>query len=103
MAVIEARLAELGMVLPATAKVPPGVTLLFPWVNVRPGRAFVSGHAGLESDGSLAGPFCKVGAEVDLAAARGVAGKTAMAMLASLRDAAFGIAVEIESEVLLRQ
>jgi enamine deaminase RidA (YjgF/YER057c/UK114 family) len=87
MGAIEARLAALGMVLPAPAKVPPGVTLLFPWVNVRGARAFVSGHGGLEPDGSLAGPFGKVGAEVDLAAARGLAGKTALAMLASLSEA----------------
>ena len=45
-------------------RLPPGVVLPFPWVRVHGDRAFVSGHAPLLADGSLAGPLGKVGAEL---------------------------------------
>lgn len=84
MATIKTRLDQLGLVLPAPAKVPPGVTLPFPWVNVRGERVFVSGHGPQESDGSLARPFGKVGAEVSVEEAHLLARKTALSILASL-------------------
>ena len=61
---IERRLAELGLELPPPMVLPPGVTLPFPWVRVWRDRAFVSGHGPLNADGSVAGPFGKVGADV---------------------------------------
>ena len=54
MAVIEARLAAMALRLPAPIKLPPGVTLSFPWVRVHADRAFVSGHGALAADGSIA-------------------------------------------------
>jgi enamine deaminase RidA (YjgF/YER057c/UK114 family) len=84
---IEERLGELGMVLPAPITLPPGVELPFPWVRLTPGRAYVSGHGPLRPDGSLAGPFGKVGAEVTESQARESAGLVALAVLASLRTA----------------
>jgi enamine deaminase RidA (YjgF/YER057c/UK114 family) len=84
---IEKRITELGLTLPAPMKTPPGVTLSFPWVRVHGSRAFVSGHGPLLADGSLAGPFGKVGAEVTEEQAYASARLTALAMLSSLRDA----------------
>jgi enamine deaminase RidA (YjgF/YER057c/UK114 family) len=82
---VERRLAELGLRLPEPLRLPPGVTLPFPWVRVHQGRAFVSGHGPLLPDGSLAGPLGKVGAQVDASRAYHAARLTALAVLASLR------------------
>ena len=57
----DARLTELGIVLPAPLKLPQGMVLPFPWVNVRGDRAWISGHGPQEADGSPAGPFGAVG------------------------------------------
>ena len=61
---IEAKLHELGLVLPRPTKNPPGLVLPFSWVRVRGNRAYVSGHVPLDSDGSVVGPFGKVDAEI---------------------------------------
>ena len=61
---IERRLVELGLRLPEPMLLPPGVTLPFPFVRVHGDRAYVSGHGPLLPDGSLAGPFGKVGDQV---------------------------------------
>jgi enamine deaminase RidA (YjgF/YER057c/UK114 family) len=82
---IEKKLAELGLTLPEPIRLPPGVTLPFPWVRVHGDRAFVSGHAPLNPDGSIAGPFGKVGDEVTQEQAHQAAAVTALAVLASLR------------------
>ena len=79
------RLAALGLVLPAPLKVPPGVVLPFEFVRVSGTRAFVSGHGPTLADGSLAGPFGKVGREVTPAQAHESARLTALAILGSLQ------------------
>jgi enamine deaminase RidA (YjgF/YER057c/UK114 family) len=84
---IEKKLTELGLTLPAPMRTPPGVTLSFPWVRVHGNRAYVSGHGPLQTDGSLAGPFGKVGAEVTEEQAYASARLTALAVLSSLKDA----------------
>ena len=84
---IERRIAELGLVLPKPLSPPPGVDLPFPFVRIRGTRAFVSGHGPTAQDGSITGPFGKVGAEVSLEQARNAAELTALAMLSSLRAA----------------
>jgi enamine deaminase RidA (YjgF/YER057c/UK114 family) len=84
---IEKKLTELGLTLPAPMPTPPGVTLSFPWVRVHGNRAYVSGHGPLQTDGSLAGPFGKVGAEVTEEQAYASARLTALAVLSSLKDA----------------
>jgi len=85
MADIEAKLKTLGLVLPAPLILPPGVTLPFPWVRLHGDRAFVSGHAAQNADGSLAGPLGKVGSEVTLEQAQHAARLTALSILASLK------------------
>lgn len=82
---IERRIAELGLVLPQPLSPPPGVDLPFPFVRVRGTRAFVSGHGPLNPDGTITGPFGKVGTDVTLEQATKAAEQTGLAMLASLR------------------
>ena len=79
------KLSELGLVLPEPLKLPPGVTLPFPWVNVRGNRAIISGHGPTKADGSVAGPLGKVGDQVSVEEAKELARKTALAILASLQ------------------
>ena len=81
---IRTRLAERGLVLPAPTRPPPGVVLPFAWVRVFGDRAFVSGHGPVNADGSLAGPFGKVGREVTPEQAYASSRLVALAILASL-------------------
>ena len=81
----EAKLKELGLVLPGPTKTPPGLVLPFSWVRVRGDRAYVSGHVPLNPDGGFAGPFGKVGAEVSEEEAYEAARLAALAILASLK------------------
>jgi len=82
---IEKRLSDLGLELPDPMRLPPGVTLSFPWARTYGKRVFVSGHGPLNRDGSLAGPLGKVGREVSEQQAYDAARRTGLAILASLR------------------
>jgi enamine deaminase RidA (YjgF/YER057c/UK114 family) len=82
---VEAKLKELGLVLPEPVKAPPGVQLPFSWIRVRSNRAFISGHPPLNPDGSLAKPLGKVGAEVSLEEGYQAARLTALAILGDLK------------------
>ena len=84
---VEARLEELELVLPEPLKAPPGLHLPFSWVRVRGNRAYVSGHGAQNPDGSLAGPFGKVGAEVSLEQGYEAARLTALSVLGNLKRA----------------
>jgi hypothetical protein len=81
---IEGKLEELGLALPEPAKPPPGIELSFAWVRVRGSRAYVSGHGPLNLDGSIAGAFGKVGAEVSPEEGYEAARLTALSVLGSL-------------------
>lgn len=87
MAAVEARLASLGLVLPAPMQVPLHLKMPFSWVRVRGNRAFVSGHIALNSDGSIAGPLGKVGTDVTPEQGYQSARLVALAHLASLKRA----------------
>ncbi len=82
---IEHRLGELGLVLPEVTQVPPGVRLPFRWVRVVGKRAIISGHGPTMPDGSIAGPFGKVGSDLSLEQGYEAARLTALGMLANLR------------------
>jgi hypothetical protein len=82
---IENRLSELGLVLPEVTKIPAGVRLPFNWVRVVGKRVTISGHGPSLSDGSVAGPFGKVGQDLTLEQGYEAARLTALGMLASLR------------------
>ncbi|QFP75365.1 RidA family protein [Deinococcus sp. AJ005] len=81
----EARLRELGLVLPPAVRLPAGVVLPFAMVRVVGTRAVISGHGPQAPDGTLAGPLGKVGGEVSPGAAHGSARLVALSVLGSLR------------------
>ena len=87
MGVIDDRIAELGLILPAPVSAPGGVRLPFQQVRVVGAIAHVAGHGPLAADGTLAEPRGKVGAEVTLDDAYGAARLTGLAMLSSLSRA----------------
>jgi len=85
MSKIEARLAELGLTLPPAVRPPPGVVLPFRFVRVLGHRALVSGHSPQAADGSVAGPFGKVGRELTVEQGYGAARLTVLSILGSLQ------------------
>jgi enamine deaminase RidA (YjgF/YER057c/UK114 family) len=84
---IEAKLEELGLVLPEPMQVPQGLRLPFAWVRVRGNRAYVSGHIALNPDGSVAQPLGKVGTEITAEEGYHSARLVALAHLASFKRA----------------
>ena len=82
---IEERLRELGLELPAALQAPPGVVLPFSPVRVSGDRAFVSGHAPQNPDGSIAGPLGKVDADVTVEQAYRSARLVGLSILGSLK------------------
>lgn len=82
---IEAKLHAMGLSLPAPLQPPPGVRLPFAFVRVHGNRAYISGHGPTHPDGTLAGPFGKVGTEVTADQAYESARLTALAILSSLK------------------
>lgn len=83
----EARLIELGLELPKPTVIPPGLHLPFSLINVRGDRVSISGHPQHGPDGSIVGPFGKVGADLStdeaVVASRGIA----LCVLSNLRAA----------------
>ncbi len=82
---IEERLHRLGLVLPEPVKSPGGVRLPFAPVRVRGNRAYISGHGPFNPDGTLAGPYGQVGAEVTIEQGYHAARLTALSILGSLK------------------
>ncbi|MFN7941482.1 MAG: RidA family protein [Thermoanaerobaculia bacterium] len=82
---IEAKLEAMGLVLPPPLVVPPGMRLPFSWVRVAGDRAFVSGHAAQNPDGSFASPLGKLGRELTIEQGYQAARGTAIAILGSLQ------------------
>jgi hypothetical protein len=79
------RLLELGLVLPAPIIIPPGARLPFAFVRVRGSRAFFSGHAPQNADGSVARPLGKVGRDLTVEQGYAAARLVALSILASLQ------------------
>ncbi|MBA4392774.1 MAG: hypothetical protein C0407_04385 [Desulfobacca sp.] len=82
---VEAKLKEMGLVLPEPVKAPAGVHLPFSWVRVSGNRAFISGHVPINPDGSIAGPFGKVGAELTVDQGYRAARLAALGILGNLK------------------
>ena len=82
---IEAKLEELGLVLPEPIRPPPGARLPFAFVRADGRHLYVAGHGPQAPDGSLAPPFGKVGAEVSTEQAYEAARLTALSILGSLK------------------
>jgi enamine deaminase RidA (YjgF/YER057c/UK114 family) len=82
---IEAKLNELGLVLPAPMQEPPNMRLPFAPVRVRGNRACISGAGPLNPDGTFAEPLGKVGADLTVEQGYQAARLTALAILGSLQ------------------
>ena len=87
MAQIEERLHALGLVLPPQVVPPPGVILPFQFVRIIGNRALISGHSAQNPDGSIAGPFGKVGRDLTVEQGYQAARLTALSSLGSLQRA----------------
>jgi enamine deaminase RidA (YjgF/YER057c/UK114 family) len=85
MSKIDRRLAELGITLPRPWILPPGVVVPASLVMVRGKRVLISGHAPINADGSIAGPFGRVGGEVSPEEAHEAARRVLLGILASVR------------------
>ncbi len=81
---VKQKIKDLGLELPKPLEIPEGTVLPFPWISVRGERVFVSGHGPQNTDGTFAGPFGKVGADVSLDEAYDLARKTGLSILSSL-------------------
>ena len=82
---IASRLAQKGLVLPPPVVPPAGVVLPFRSVRVIGSRAIVSGHSAQAPDGSVAGPFGKLGREITPEQGYEAARLTALSILGSLQ------------------
>lgn len=85
MAEIEAKLASMGLTLPEPLKVPAGLTLPFKPVVVRGNRAYISGHAPQNPDGTIAEPFGKVGKDLSAEQGYEMAKLVGLSMLGDLK------------------
>jgi len=82
---VEAKLEELGLVLPEPVRPPAGVRLPFSLARVSGNRVYLSGHGPQAPDGSLAPPLGKVGAEVSTEQGYEAARLTALSILGTLK------------------
>lgn len=83
---VEARLAELGLVLPQPQQLPGGH---FPFLPVRVigNRAYIAGHGPIAPDGTVARPLGKVGSDLTLEQGAEAARLTGLAIIADLQRA----------------
>jgi enamine deaminase RidA (YjgF/YER057c/UK114 family) len=86
MSTIDKRIAELGLVLPKIFPVPEAMSDYMAMVRIDSDRCYISGHAPLNPDGSIALPLGKVGAELTLEQGVAAAKATALSMLATLKN-----------------
>jgi enamine deaminase RidA (YjgF/YER057c/UK114 family) len=63
---VEDKLRALNLSLPEPIKSAPDMKMPPSWIRVRGNRAFISGHGPQNPDGSIAGPFGKVGNSDDV-------------------------------------
>jgi enamine deaminase RidA (YjgF/YER057c/UK114 family) len=82
---VEAKLQELGLVLPGPLRAPNGVLLPFSFARVFDERVYIAGHGPQQRDGSVAPPLGKVGAEVSLEEGYEAARLTALSILGTLK------------------
>lgn len=81
----EGRLQALGLTLPPPTIVPEGLHLPFSFVNVRGDRLLFSGHPKTASDGSIAGPYGTLGAELTTNQGYLEAREVALSVLANIK------------------
>lgn len=81
---IEARLEALGLWLPPPLVLPSGTRLPFATVCIRGHRALISGHGPQSRDGTIAGPFGRLGDELSASEGYESARLVALSILGSL-------------------
>ena len=84
---VDARVEELGLILPPPLNPPPGVLLPFEPVHIVRSTAYISGHGPQNADGSISGPFGKVGADVSIREGYFAARLAGLSILADLKRA----------------
>ncbi len=84
---VEAKLTEMSLTLPPPIVVPADVELPFSFVRLHRGIAYISGHGPQSADGTLAGPFGQLGADVNVEQGYAAAQAVALSMLGSLKRA----------------
>lgn len=82
---VEKRIDQLGLVLPAALKIPPGVDVPLAMVRIVENRIIVSGHGPQNDDGSIAQPLGQVGSELNLEQGIEAARRTALTMVGTLK------------------
>jgi enamine deaminase RidA (YjgF/YER057c/UK114 family) len=83
---IESKLGTLGLKIPEQLKVLPNVKTPSTWVRIRGDKAYISGHGPQNPDGSIAGPFGKVGTnQVSVEQAHQSAKLAGLSILGSLK------------------
>jgi len=82
---VEAKLAEMGFVLPAEMRVPPGFRIKWRQVRVTGTRAVIAGHGPRQADGTFAGKPGKVGANLTVEEGYAAARDTALSVLGDLQ------------------
>ena len=82
---IEAKLAEMGLVLPAPMRAPDGFRVTWRQVRVVGTRAIIAGHAPRTEDGTYPGPFGKVGSDLSVEQGYEAARLAALAVLVDLK------------------
>lgn len=85
MSEIDARLADMGLMLPPPFPLPAGLRLPFDAVQVDGTRVFFSGHGPQGADGLMAPPFGKLGSDLTVAEGYQSARFVALSVLASLK------------------
>jgi enamine deaminase RidA (YjgF/YER057c/UK114 family) len=81
----EARLNELGLKLPAPTSLPDGLHLPFSFVNIRGDRLVFSGHPKNAADGSIAGPFGRLGSDLSTDQGYAEARQVGLSVLANIK------------------
>lgn len=81
---VEAKLAELGLVLPGEMRGPPGFRIAWRQVRIIGDRAILAGHGPRLPDGSFAGPAGKVGSDLTVEEGRAAARAAGLAILGDL-------------------
>ena len=82
---VEAKLAEMGLVLPAPMQVPDGYQPMWRQVRVIGDRAVIAGHGPRGEDGWPPGPGGKIGLDLTLDQGHAAARSTGLAVLADLK------------------
>ena len=82
----EARLSDLGLLLPEPIKIPQNLHLPFAFVNVRGSRVFISGHPRQSKQGKIDGPYGVVGKDLTTREAKSAAEDIALSVLANLKQ-----------------